>query len=471
MARLDLRCAANVPVRFSTTDIGGATYDAFTRDVGLFGTFVSSGMNLPQDFHVDLEMQLPSGFLKVRGRVLRRDDNGIAVKFTGLDGDSRQHLWDFLHGRIGENTKSCPFCNVQVPYRAERCPECGMFIDFRHEGYMDIYKDNLLSIRSTELGEAVEKFRREMDEIERLFASREENEGDLVREVTAAMHKICGVCRNLEDVAGVRSDLVKSKQEWFRREADPYFSQSHFINHAITWPRGYPGDYEVLEGLYRNMPLSSGIGYLLDLFFLNTTLAVAVKERLTTLREMLRRELMMRSRPRVLDIACGSCREVFETAPEIGSSGAEFTCIDFDSDSLSFSSDRLSYTNVLNQIIFRKYNAIRMTNHERNVKEFDYQDIIYSTGLFDYLTNHILVRMIRALYKLTNPGGKIISSFKDCNRYRSQLYHWVTEWDAFYQRTEKDCMRLFEEAGIPDRELMMLRERSGVIVFFVIAKR
>ncbi len=470
MARLDLRCATNIPVKLSTTDINRVTYETYTRDMGLFGAFVNSKINLPQGFHVDMEMQLPSGPLKVRGRILRRDNHGIAVKFNDIGLNERRRLWNLLYEKIRCETARCPFCGVHVMQRSEICPSCGMFIDFRNEEYIDIYQNNLLSIKSTKLNEAVDRLKKEMDEIERLFVTGKGDERELVNEITAAIHRTCNVCAELEDVVGVRSDVAKSKQEQFRSETDPYFSRSYFINYARTWPKGYPGDYEILEDIYRSVPLSSGLGYLLDLFFLEATLAVAVKERLVTLREMLRRELSKRERPRVLDIASGSCREVFELAPEIGSSGAEFTCVDFDSDSLRFSSDRMSYTTVLNQISFRKYNAIRMINHEKNLREFNYQDIIYSTGLFDYLTDNILVKMIRALYKLTNPGGKIITSFKDCNKYKTQPYHWIAKWDAFYQRTERDCMRLFEEAGIPERELTTTRERTGVIMFFVIEK-
>jgi len=470
MARLDLRCAANVPVRFSTTDIGSTTYDTFTRDVGLFGTFVNSGMNLPRDFHVDLEMQLPSGPIKVRGRVLRKDDNGIAVKFTGLDGDSRQHLWDFLHGRIGENTKSCPFCNVQVPYRAERCPECGMFIDFRHEEYMDIYKNDLLSIRSTELDEAVEKFNSEMDEIEKRFLLHKEDANLMAKLVGESIHRACDACREFEEAAGIRSELVRVKQDLFRKGTDRHCSQSYFANHARTWPRGYPGDFEILENIYRNVPLSRGIGQLLDIHFLSTTLTIAVKERLSTLKELLKKELEVRSAPKVMDIACGPCREVFELAPQIGTSNAIFTCIDLDPQALEFSLDRLSYTTVLSNINLRRYNALKMISEGRVLKDFGKHDVIYSTGLFDYLTDGILVKLIKSLYTSLAPGGTLIASFKDCNRYKTQEYHWFTKWDAFFQRTEAESFSLFLKAGISRDKINTLRERSGVIIFFVVEK-
>jgi hypothetical protein len=111
-----------------------------------------------------------------------------------------------------------------------------------------------------------------------------------------------------------------------------------------------------------------------------------------------------------------------------------------------------------------------MFDHEMNMKEFGMQDIIYSVGLFDYLPTDFLVNLLRALYNMTTPGGKLITSFKDAERYRSQEYHWIFDWDGFLQRTEEDFRNILFEAGIPDTSISEVREDSGIIVFYVITK-
>ncbi len=205
--------------------------------------------------------------------------------------------------------------------------------------------------------------------------------------------------------------------------------------------------------MYKNTPLSEGIGYYLDLYLLNSDLAPAVRNRIKKLEDILRDELLNREKPSVLNIACGSCREVFELAPVIEKSGAKFTCIDLDNDALSFAANRLSYTNISplssNQVNLRKYNALRMFDDELNMSEFGKQDIIYSVGFFDYLESDFLSRLLKASYTLLNPGGKLITSFKDASRYRHQDYHWIVDWDGFLQRYEEDFMSIFSEAQIP----------------------
>jgi predicted SAM-dependent methyltransferase len=98
--------------------------------------------------------------------------------------------------------------------------------------------------------------------------------------------------------------------------------------------------------------------------------------------------------------------------------------------------------------------------------EFGRQDIIYSVGYFDYLPDDFLVKLLKTLYNLLLPDGKLIMAYKDAARYRAEIYHWLVDWDGFKQRTEPDFARLFRAADIPDNSLHMERVGSGSIVFY-----
>jgi SAM-dependent methyltransferase len=218
--------------------------------------------------------------------------------------------------------------------------------------------------------------------------------------------------------------------------------------------------------------MSEGIGYYLDKYMLSTTIAVAVKERMRKLAELLKTELMNRQRPKVLNIACGPCREMNEIIPEIEISGAHFKCIDFDSEALDFALNRLSNAGLSeNRAEFIQYNALRLFDYETAVSAFGMQDIIYSVGYFDYLADDFLVKMLSTFYLMLNPGGKLIAAFKDVNRYRPQAYHWLVDWDGFLQRTQDDFERLLQQAGIPDNALSITRVNSGAIIFYTATKQ
>ena len=119
-------------------------------------------------------------------------------------------------------------------------------------------------------------------------------------------------------------DIIRDAQIRFREKTDRFLSKSYFLNRARTWPQGYQGDYKMLEGIYRNTPMSEGIGYYLDQCISQRNAYGRRQEQDQKLQKILKEELVMREKPSVLNIACGSCREVFELAPEIEKSGATF---------------------------------------------------------------------------------------------------------------------------------------------------
>ncbi len=261
--------------------------------------------------------------------------------------------------------------------------------------------------------------------------------------------------------------VIKAAQADFREKTNPILSKSYCIKRCRTWPQGHQGDYQTLEIAYRNTPMSQGIGYYLDKYFLSGSLTVAVRERIERLRDLLRAELMNRQKPKVLDIACGSCREVYELAPEIKTSGAKFTCIDSDAAALNFAHNRLSYTGLPSgRIDFVKYNALRMFDYDSARAEFGKQDIIYSVGFFDYLPDEFLEKLLNTLYMMLNPGGKLIMAFKDVNYYRPQEFQWLVEWDGFFQRVGSDFDRLLQGADIPKNSLSATRNETGAIIFY-----
>lgn len=323
------------------------------------------------------------------------------------------------------------------------------------------------------LDEATKTFIDQLEEIEDRCSNPDETADSLLEETKNALDYICEAGKAFE-LEVKDKKIIRDTQTRFRLMTNPVLSKSYCVNRARTWPQGYQGDYKTLETVYRNTPLSEGIGYYLDLCCLDFPLGIAVRNRIRKLEDILRDELLQRRSPCVLNIACGSCREVFELAPEIETSEARFTCIDLDDDALAFAANRLSYTNISpiasDQVVLRKYNAVRMFDHELNMNEFGMQDIIYSVGLFDYLPTDFLENLFKALYDMIKPGGKLIASFKDADRYRSQEYHWIVDWDGFLQRNTKDFRDILRNADIPDASITELREDSGIIVFYIVTK-
>ena len=314
------------------------------------------------------------------------------------------------------------------------------------------------------------EFNRELERIEKKCVHTAFDEG-LLRELSDAIYRMSRHCKAYEEAVSFDLPRIRAAQAEFRKRTDPYFLKSYFMLRSRTWPMGYPGDYETLEGIYRNGPMSTGLGYYLDVHFLRTTLATAVRERKDLMRDVLKDEIQKRKEPAILNIACGSCREIVEIANVVQQASATLMCIDIDPNALDFAANRFAHAKLPSSMVqFRKYNAIKMINAERNQKEFGLQDITYSIGLFDYLDDNILTRLLGALYEGIRPGGVLIMSFKDRTRYETYEYHWFVDWSSFLQRTEEDVRALLAAAKIPSSMLSMSRIPNGAVYFLLAAK-
>ncbi len=320
------------------------------------------------------------------------------------------------------------------------------------------------------LGQAIERFLDEMRGIERRIVTGDDDPDRTFAEVSDEIDAMLAVCAKFEQEV-TDETVVKTTRSYFRKRTHALLTKSYAVNRCRTWPQGHQGDFLTLETAYRDAPLSDGLGYYLDKYILNLPLAHGVRGRIERLAELLREELSARKAPKVLDVACGSCRELQDILPEIRSSGAQFTCIDLDNDALNFAMDRLSHAQLHpDQLIFTNYNALRLFDHEIAHAEFGPRDVIYSVGFFDYLPDDFLVRLLSSLYDLLSQGGKLIMAFKDAARYPSQAYHWLLDWDGFRQRHTSDFERVLDQAGIPANALSTTRDRSDTILFYTAVK-
>lgn len=263
---------------------------------------------------------------------------------------------------------------------------------------------------------------------------------------------------------------LKKLQDRFRQDSDATLGNSYLLNRARKWFRGYPGDFETLEAIYKGSPQTGeGIGLYMDTYFLKRHLARGVRDRKDFLRDYLVKELANRTNgQKILNIACGSCRELYDMASTLNQHEASLTCTDSDADALAYSEDILFRRDLQKLPKFVKHNAIKFINAEKTMEQFGKQDIIYSAGLFDYLNDETLIRIFSSLYDLLDENGVFIAPFKDCRFYNKADYHWLANWSAFYQRVPQDVIDLFAKAGLPAPEI--IPTSNPAIKTFVIRK-
>jgi len=268
-------------------------------------------------------------------------------------------------------------------------------------------------------------------------------------------------------------ERLKERQDEFRNYTNPIFKKSYFVNRARTWPFGYPGDHEMLERTYNGMPVADeGIGLYIDTYFLSRTLARGVRERKRVLSQLVQSEIEKRpTNTRIMNIGCGSSREIFDIGAALNSYQPKFTFLDFDEKATFYSKQLLDNASIdTSDFVFKKFNALKLSNAEYTQKQFGNQDIIYSAGLFDYLKTNVLTKIITSLYANLNEGGIIIAPFKDANNYNTFDYHWIGDWAYFYQRSIDEVRNILSDSLPDNATLEVMPTGIKAINFFIVRK-
>lgn len=267
-------------------------------------------------------------------------------------------------------------------------------------------------------------------------------------------------------------ELVKQLKAYFRVTGAPYGLASKAVRHALEKPGGYPGDYELLEFIYGEVPTSDKFGYCADMVFLEDDYARAVRSRKNVMKTVLIDYLNDESQnPRnILNIACGASRELREIFAENTFNlkfPVTFNMIDKSKEALSFSKEQLANSpdnikyNFLNNSV---YDYLKdPETHSRNLQG---QDLIYSIGLADYIPAESLKEQIKFFYDLLNPGGRLIIAHKDSKNFIPLTPDWWADW-TFYLRDEDEVVNLVKTSGITNYTLTVEREKATNIIFFL----
>jgi extracellular factor (EF) 3-hydroxypalmitic acid methyl ester biosynthesis protein len=274
-------------------------------------------------------------------------------------------------------------------------------------------------------------------------------------------------CGAFEREQGEDRSFLSEVQKNFLAQTNDEFSQAWIGNRARTKPNGFVGDYEMLIKLYDEKTPATGLGGYLDLCISDLPLARAVRTRLKGAREFLIGEISRRKGTvRVLDVASGPCRE-YHDWPRFTEQQVEVVAMDTDPQALDYVQTNVC-PNVTEGTTLKpvRYNALRTSVASATIRQFGKFDVIYSVGLCDYLTDEQLVRMFGAWKETLNEGGVMYVAFKDCQRYDHTPYQWHLDW-YFYQRTREEAVQLFAQAGIPENEMEITRDETGIIINFI----
>jgi hypothetical protein len=272
------------------------------------------------------------------------------------------------------------------------------------------------------------------------------------------------------------SDLIRKIKKLFRESGIPVGMKSDIVKHAFLKPRGYAGDYGLIEMVYNNKIISKGFGHCADKRFLVDDYANAVRGRKDMMKDILLQFLSntpLKS-VEILNIACGSCREIREMFAEnsfAGPSKVIFTFVDQDQEALDFSREALNNSPSGVEYRFLQHSVYNfMKEPERYREMLSGKDLVYTIGLADYIPDQTLQTLVVFLFSLVKAGGKLVIAHKDSKNFSPLAPDWWCDW-TFHLRNESEMVNLVKTSGLADFKLSIRRETKTNIIFFLIIEK
>jgi extracellular factor (EF) 3-hydroxypalmitic acid methyl ester biosynthesis protein len=263
------------------------------------------------------------------------------------------------------------------------------------------------------------------------------------------------------EFTSIVNNLESSCITEFREIIKSILNGNTLIGHGFVKPYGYPGDFNLIDKIYKFEINEDARFKKWDLFFQNQPGASAVRNRKDFFIEYCDTLVSVKENARVLILGSGPASDVYEFLNDhSGCNTISFDLIDFDQSAIDFSMKKNRKFN--GQISYIKINALRYNPYKL-------YDLIWSAGLFDYFKDKHFTFLIRKYINcLTQDGEMVISNFSTKNPTR-RLMEVLSDWNLNL-RTESDLFRIASAANIDTELVSVEKEPLGINLFLKIRK-
>ena len=237
---------------------------------------------------------------------------------------------------------------------------------------------------------------------------------------------------------------------------------------AFTKPRGYAGDAVMMDFIYSQEenwqhPEASELGRSVFQYTTNAAASAGVRSRREFIAECLDDVARTHISPRVLAIACGHLLEASMSSAVRRHRFKEFIALDADEDSL--------------KEVDRSYSRYGVRTYLADIRKMitgriDYGkfDLIYSTGLYDYLNAKTAKKLTGHLFSMLQSGGKlVIANFlptMDDIGYMEACMDWFLIYRDRFEMM--GLTELIEQSEI--QEIRVTVEENQSIVFLEVVR-
>lgn len=261
-----------------------------------------------------------------------------------------------------------------------------------------------------------------------------------------------------------RADVLSPEQKEKLKEAyGDAMTPKTLQGHVLIKPHGYAGDYEIIDRFYTFHTSPDERLAKWDDFAQNLPAVKAVRNRKTYIKNLLASKLQEHNNCepfKMLNLASGPARDLYEFFEENPDAYLSAECIDLDKDAIAYATSLLGVHN--SNVKFHNKNILRFNTDTQ-------YDLVWSAGLFDYFNDDVFKRLLTRFMRNVKPGGElVVGNF--CTSNPDIDYMELIDWILNHRSTE-DLTRLAMECGIAKENITVDKEPEGVNLFIRIRKQ
>jgi len=228
-----------------------------------------------------------------------------------------------------------------------------------------------------------------------------------------------------------------------------------FVNNK---PHGYPGDYEIIEKIYLEHTSNNPELRKWDLYFQLQKAPMAVRNRKKYFIDLLNGLSNLHNpngKTRVLNVASGPARDLFEFFSLKDNNSVFFDNIEFDPLAISYAKNLCK--DFMENIEFLHTNAFDFATKNK-------YRLIWSAGLFDYLNDKKFIFLLKHMIPLLEEDGElVVGNFSPRNPTRAYM-EIIGDWKLKH-RSPEQLISLAKACNFKDSDIRVGQEAEGVNLF------
>lgn len=261
------------------------------------------------------------------------------------------------------------------------------------------------------------------------------------------------------------TNRLPSGELW--RVAEPWLCRGVLQRRAREKPRGYAGDFEMLNMIALHSLSADPWGNAFDQFFQDEAAPRAVRERLGCVADAIVETVIGHEHTQpvhVVSIGCGPAIDIRWAAERLSPEerrGLRVTLLDLDPGAIEFAQASLEPLLSAAQIDCRRENLYRLPRRREAAGLVD-ADFVACTGLGDYLEPTDAATLLRAMWDSLRPSGRLqMFNFLTTNPSRPYM-EWIGNWYLRY-RTLDELAELARAAKLPADASRVITDSANVV--------